>query len=249
MAAPPQLPRQYSAQLSNLTSRPGVQSTLILSRKDGSIIRTTGLLATRSNPSPTRQAPAPAPAPAPASISDSIPPAASPTPDQQATHPDPTSTSIDDRGANPAQPQAQEQQPPAAPYEPSQAETLAAHIFSFVSSASALSTSLSKPPPSSTTSNGGTGGGSSNETDYGGSGMTGGAAVTSNGHARNDSAESEGHEREEDDELKLLRLRTKIHEIIIIPDRKFLLCVVHDISGATGGSAPLGGSKGGGFSR
>ncbi|KLJ06453.1 hypothetical protein EMPG_10129 [Blastomyces silverae] len=251
MAAPPQLPRQFSAHLSNLTSRPGVQSTLILSRKDGSIIRTTGLLATRSNPSPTRQAPAPAPAPTPASISDPIPPAASPTPDQQATHPDPTNTSIEDGGAKTAQQQAQEQQPPAAPYEPSQAETLAAHIFAFVSSASALSTSLSKPPPSSTTTaNGGSSGGSSNETDYGGSGMTSGAAATiSNGHARNDSADSEGHEREEDDELKLLRLRTKIHEIIIIPDRKFLLCVVHDLSGATGGTAAGGGGKGGGFSR
>lgn len=76
-----------------------------------------------------------------------------------------------------------------------------------------------------------------------------GGGATSNGHARHDSRESEGtHEREEDDELKLLRLRTKIHEIIIIPDRKFLLCVVHDLLSASGGSAG-GGGKGGGFSR
>ncbi|OJD25280.1 hypothetical protein ACJ73_03351 [Blastomyces percursus] len=239
---PPQLSRQFSAHLSNLTSRPGVQSTLILSRKDGSIIRTTGLLATRSNPSPTRQASAPTTA----SISDPTSLATSPAPDQQATHPE-TNTSIDDRGANTAQQQAQEQQPLAAPYEPSQAETLAAHIFAFVSSASALSTSLSKPPPSST-SNGGNSGGSINETDR--SGMAGGVAeANSSGHARNDSADSEGREREEDDELKLLRLRTKIHEIIIIPDRKFLLCVVHDLSAATGGSAAGGGGKGGGLSR
>lgn len=76
-----------------------------------------------------------------------------------------------------------------------------------------------------------------------------GGGATSNGHARHDSRESEGtHEREEDDELKLLRLRTKIHEIIIIPDRKFLLCVVHDLLSASGRSAG-GGGKGGGFSR
>lgn len=78
-------------------------------------------------------------------------------------------------------------------------------------------------------------------------GAVAGGGVTSNGHSRNESGESEGHEREEDDELKLLRLRTKIHEIIIIPDRKFLLCVVHDLSGASGGAG--GGSGGGGFSR
>ncbi|OJD14534.1 hypothetical protein AJ78_05115 [Emergomyces pasteurianus Ep9510] len=254
MATRAQLPRHVSAHLSNLTSRPGVQSTLILSRKDGSIIRTTGLLATRANPSPT--GPSPASATGAASIPDSVPATTTPpTSDQQLSH-----LSTDETGEEAAHKQAQEQQEqhqqqhpqpqqPATLYKPSQAETLAAHIFAFVSCASALSTSLSKPPPSAT-SNGGNGGGSSYETGYGESGTIGTAAgrgVTTNGHARNENAESEGHEREEDDELKLLRLRTKIHEIIIIPDRKFLLCVVHDLSGASGGAAGSG-SKGGGLS-
>ncbi|KAG5288136.1 hypothetical protein I7I48_10246 [Histoplasma ohiense] len=179
MATSPQLPRHVSAHLSSLTSRPGVQSTLILSRKDGSIIRTTGLLATRSSPSPIRQAPDPAPAPAPASppMPASIPDSTSPTsqtPDEQVTHPETTST--DERRAEAAQKQIQEQQeqlqpqPQAAPYKPSQAETLAAHIFAFVSSASALGASLSKPLPSESPSER-SGGGGGNETDYGGSGI------------------------------------------------------------------------------
>jgi hypothetical protein len=58
--------------------------------------------------------------------------------------------------------------------------------------------------------------------------------------------DSEGHEREDEDGVKLLRLRTKLHEIIVIPDRKFLLCVVHDISGAGSGTGAAGGGSGGG---
>ncbi|KAK2800543.1 hypothetical protein FQN50_008088 [Emmonsiellopsis sp. PD_5] len=209
MAAPPQLPRHVSAHLSNLTSRPGVQSTLLLSRKDGSIIQSSGLLASRSSPASTPPAPASIPEPA--------------APEQQS---DPNATA--NETTEPSQ--------PPAPYKPTQAETLAAHIFAFVSSASALSTSLSNP---SSVPN--------NETDYG-SGTVGADNVNGHGHARNDSGESEGYEREEDDDVKLLRLRTKIHEIIIIPDRKFLLCVVHDLSGATG-STGGGGGGGGGFGK
>ncbi|KAK2795682.1 hypothetical protein FQN52_003531 [Onygenales sp. PD_12] len=208
MAAPPQLPRHVSAHLSNLTSRPGVQSTLLLSRKDGSIIQTSGLLASRSSPSFTPPAPVSIPEPA--------------APEQQS----------DDSNAT-ANETTEPSQPPA-PYKPTQAETLAAHIFAFVSSASALSTSLSNP---SSVPN--------NETDYG-SGTAGADNVNGHGHARNDSGESEGYERDEDDDVKLLRLRTKIHEIIIIPDRKFLLCVVHDLSGASGST---GGGGGGGFGK
>ncbi|KAK6340693.1 hypothetical protein TWF696_009016 [Orbilia brochopaga] len=32
----------------------------------------------------------------------------------------------------------------------------------------------------------------------------------------------------EDDALKLLRVRTKVHELCIVPDPKFLLIVIHD---------------------
>ncbi|PGH14611.1 hypothetical protein AJ79_02946 [Helicocarpus griseus UAMH5409] len=241
MAASSQLPRHVSAHLSSLTSRPGVQSTLILSRKDGSIIQTTGLLATRLSPSSTPPATTPTPAPIPAA------PDPSSSPDQQATTTDlntsPTSTA--EEIGETSQHQQPEPQPLAAPYKPSQAETLAAHIFAFVSSASALSTSLSKPPSDDNS-------GINNETDYKSSPFGATRSVNGNGHVGNQTTESDGqgqgHEREEDDEVKLLRLRTKIHEIIIIPDRKFLLCVVHDLSGSSGGAGG-GGSGGGGSKR
>ncbi|CZT50878.1 uncharacterized protein RSE6_11946 [Rhynchosporium secalis] len=35
-----------------------------------------------------------------------------------------------------------------------------------------------------------------------------------------------------EDELKLLRLRTKKHELVIVPDAKFLFVVVHDVPSA-----------------
>ncbi|KAJ5813503.1 uncharacterized protein N7503_000253 [Penicillium pulvis] len=114
MANPPrtqQVPQHVTALLSHLTSRPGVQSTLILSRKDGSIIQRTGQLAP--------QEPSPRPAP---------------TTTEQATLPS-------DSDPAPA---------PAQIHQVSQAEALAAHIFAFVSSASALGVSLSNPTQNST---------------------------------------------------------------------------------------------------
>ncbi|GAO14523.1 hypothetical protein UVI_02032340 [Ustilaginoidea virens] len=35
-------------------------------------------------------------------------------------------------------------------------------------------------------------------------------------------------EADKEDELRLLRLRTKKHEIVIVPDAKYILTVVHD---------------------
>ncbi|KUJ23434.1 uncharacterized protein LY89DRAFT_777183 [Mollisia scopiformis] len=34
---------------------------------------------------------------------------------------------------------------------------------------------------------------------------------------------------DEEDDLKLLRLRTKKHELVIVPDSKFIFVVVHDV--------------------
>lgn len=65
-------------------------------------------------------------------------------------------------------------------------------------------------------------------------GLEGGAA------AARDDARMEGGERGEDGEVKLLRLRTKKHEIVVVPDRKYLLCVVHDAAHASGGSGAGG---------
>lgn len=62
-------------------------------------------------------------------------------------------------------------------------------------------------------------------------------------NGRADDPDGEGREKEDDDEVKLLRLRTKKNEIVIVPNRKYLLCVVHDVtsnSTAGGGGTRLG---------
>ncbi|KAJ5141575.1 Dynein light chain-related protein [Penicillium atrosanguineum] len=165
MANPPQrtqqVPQHVTALLSHLTSRPGVQSTLILSRKDGSIIQSTGELA------------------------------------------------------------IQEPRPQLLPptYQPSQAETLAAHITAYVSSASALSISLSKPTQTSE-------GSDSALNVYG---------TYGNGTTPQD---RDADRDRDEDEVKLLRMRTRKHEIVVVPDRKYLLCVVHDAAHASAGPGP-----------
>lgn len=188
--------------MSHLTSRPGVQSTLILSRKDGSIIQTTGLLAAPSTTNATSPTSAPsAEAATPSSITDQ-------------------DGELSEAASSPVAVQPTRD---AVPYKPSPAETLAVHIHAFVSSASSLSTALSSP--------------ADNEDGHG-------AENEKKKSPNKDSEPAGGNpfedqtppEREEDDELKLLRLRTKIHEIFIIPDRKYLLCVVHDVSATAGGA-------------
>ncbi|KAF3896463.1 Dynein light chain-related protein [Trichophyton interdigitale] len=202
----PEVPQHVAAQLSHLTSRPGVQSTLILSRKDGSIIQTTGLLAAPSATNGTSPTSAPSAETAtPSSITD---------PDGE----------LSEAASSPIVVQPTRD---TVPYKPSPAETLAVHIHAFVSSASSLSTALSSP--------------ADNEDDH--------EAENEKKKSPNKDSEPAGGnpfedqappEREDDDELKLLRLRTKIHEIIIIPDRKYLLCVVHDVSATAGGAGTRG---------
>ncbi|KAJ9381988.1 hypothetical protein DTO063F5_5953 [Paecilomyces variotii] len=210
--SPTPVPQHVSALLTHLTSRPGVQSTLILSRKDGSIIQCTGLLAASSNQT--------APGSRGNAVETSAPPSSSssePTPSTDAT----SST-------------ATNQTPP---YKPSHAEALAAHIHAFVTSASALSTSLSHPASATGTENG-----------YGSRSLTTNAYDETSANSigsRDDDAEGENH-KEDEDEVKLLRLRTKKHEIVVVPDRKYLLCVVHGASGAAGSAGAPGG---GGASR
>ncbi|KAJ5787844.1 hypothetical protein N7457_002834 [Penicillium paradoxum] len=180
-----QVPQHVTALLSHLTSRPGVQSTLILSRKDGSIIQSTGQLAQKPEETATPRTQIP------------------PTDSTPQSDPSPTS---------PASPQ---------PYQPSQAETLAAHIFAYVSSAEALGVSLSRPKPTVQRPSDGHG---DAHYDYG--------HETSTREADGDDVD-----REEDGEVKLLRMRTKKHEIVVVPDRKYLLCVVHDASPGGSGAA------------
>lgn len=194
------MPQHVTALLSHLTSRPGVQSTLILSRKDGSIIQRTGLLAPQE-PSTPRQTP----------LASS------------AAEPNPLAQTPDPAPASPAPTNSQ------STYQPSQAETLAAHIFSFVSSASALGVSLSKPILPQT-------GDAPNS-----SGLDGAYGTYSNGtRTPQEEQDADAGDRDEEDEVKLLRMRTKKHEIVVVPDKKYLLCVVHDVAGATGGPGGAG---------
>lgn len=172
-----------------------MQSTLILSRKDGSIIQSTGLLASQETNTP-RQTPL----------------------TSSATDANPLAQISDSTPASPA---------PTTPstYQPSQAEALAAHIFTFVSSASALGISLEKPIAQSS------GDAPSSSSLDGGYGSHGNGTAASQEERDNESTD-----RDDEDEVKLLRMRTKKHEIVVVPDKKYLLCVVHDAAGASGGS-------------
>lgn len=189
------MPQHVTALLSHLTSRPGVQSTLILSRKDGRIIQSTGQLA----PQDTR--------PAPIASTE-------PTQAAQPSDSSPTSSAP----------------PTPSTYQPSQAETLAAHIFTFVSSASALGAALSRPTQS--IANAHTPPALDGAHDAYGNGT---------GTPREEDKDAGDGDREDDDEVKLLRMRTKKHEIVVVPDRKYLLCVVHDAApgnAASGAGGP-----------
>ncbi|KAL1956373.1 hypothetical protein VTO42DRAFT_7356 [Malbranchea cinnamomea] len=205
--SPYQVPAHVAAQLSHLTSRPDVQSTLILSRKDGSIIQVTGQLA---------QLPAPkAPSPSAQSLAQEI---STESPSSKAES-ESTNTIANElpqqetRGATPTSNHAK-----GKVYKPTKLEILAGQIFAFVSSASALSSTLSH----STVDD-------DEEGEFGRLTHLSSSQAPRTGKQEND---QESHEREEDEDVKLLRLRTKAHEIIIIPNRRFLLCVVHDVSGA-----------------
>ncbi|KAL4947176.1 hypothetical protein BDW69DRAFT_122628 [Aspergillus filifer] len=230
----PQIPQHVSALLSHLTSRPGVQSTLILSRKDGSIIQTTGLLAP-STPRRTRsETSSPAPvAPAPPVPEEAGADAVPTTTDATSTSPNSTETTTQTEipitaAASIPLPTSPQPQQPSKPYQPTQAESLAAHIFAYVSSASSLSFALSHPlGDGDSTPSSNTNGIHKPPTPGTGNGPTGGTGAD---------GEGDGFEGQDEDEVKLLRLRTKKHEIVVVPDRKYLLCVVQDGTGAAAGA-------------
>ncbi|KAL6710832.1 hypothetical protein ACN47E_007889 [Coniothyrium glycines] len=119
--------------LTRLSQKPGVQSTLILSRENGTIIRTSGLISNSSSVNPNTTLPASNEA----------------TPD----------TYINGRRESGIQ----------------SAEDVASMVWSFLTAAGALVDGLDK-----------------------------------------------------DDEVKLLRLRTKKNELVIVPDPKFILVAIHD---------------------
>lgn len=197
---------------------------MILSRKDGSIIQSTGLLAASSPSSLGTSNTAntdnnlESSSPSRATVTSSSTDIAS------ATLPPPESTVSVQLSTSSTQNNQQ-------PYKPSQAETLAAHIFAFMTSASGLALSLS--------GSGSTPGNDETGYDSRAKGING---TLENG-TTHDNSTDRAHEREEDDEIKLLRLRTKKNEIVVVPDRKYLLCVVHEASGAGATSSSSGGTS------
>ncbi|KAJ9500246.1 hypothetical protein H2202_004041 [Exophiala xenobiotica] len=171
------------AMLRGLTDRPNVQSTLILSRIDGSIIRATGLepLEKQNNTSTegsyrwvsARQ--------------DAQP---EPEPEREG-------------GTGPKELEAGDKAGPT--------EVLAATIFHFVNSATSLGLTLGSTSRSAASSEGTVAAGGYSST-----------AVASKG----DGTEEESDSRSSEDEVQLLRLRTKHQEIIIFPDSNYICCVV-----------------------
>ncbi|OKL62268.1 hypothetical protein UA08_02869 [Talaromyces atroroseus] len=233
-----QVPQHVSALLSHLTSRPGVQSTLILSRKDGSIIQSTGLLATTSTSTSTPHGTGNTTTTATTNTENASNPGGggggggggtvTGSSDPAASSPESVPT---------ASAQSQNTILAQQPYKPSQAEALAAHIFAFMSGASGLALSLSGSTGSEDIP-----GFESRSRNVNGTTAGDGAekALDETATATNMTSAERMYDREEDDEIKLLRLRTKKHEIVVVPDRKYLLCVVHDASGAAAASSSSG---------
>ncbi|KAI9670900.1 MAG: hypothetical protein M1817_003785 [Caeruleum heppii] len=138
------MPEETDALLTRLSQKAGVQSTLVLSRSTGAIVRTSGLISSSTSPNPNSVLPASSPSPAPTSgngISDGV-----------STGPN--------RSGNGGM---------------HNAEQLAQMVHAFVSSAGGLVKGL-----------------------------------------------------DGEDEVKLLRLRTRRNELVIVPDSNFLLVVIHE---------------------
>lgn len=123
-------------------------------------------------------------------------------------------------------------------YQPSRTEALASQIFGFVTSATELSSALSSSSSSSSgrekeKENGVSGG---LATDEGINGMNG------NGNGKQEEKDADAEDREEEgaDDVKLLRFRSKRNEVVVVPDKKYILCVVHDAASSSGGGASRG---------
>ncbi|KAL9030925.1 MAG: hypothetical protein Q9196_000999 [Gyalolechia fulgens] len=143
----PYTPMSTLENLTRLAAKPGVQSTLVLSKSDGSIIRSTGLLASLAHETPSE---------------------ASITGDGVGEGGNIPSATILNNGAHFHGHRANEDGSKTA-------ENIARLVFAFLSAANQF---------------------------------------------------AEGMEK--DDDTKLLRMRTRKNEIVIVPDPKFVLVVIHD---------------------
>lgn len=168
--------------LSGLTSRPNVQSTLILSRHDGSIIKATGVVAGEN-------------------------PGSRPT--TSYTRAEESKKSEDNDGDK-----TEESSDISTLNYGKAAETLASAIFDFVNTAVSLGTRLGETAQSNSSLK------DQNLTDQ---------------KQRPQHPSDEGVKNQNnDDEVKLLRMRTKRQEVIIFPDSKFLCCVVQSTEKSSG---------------
>ncbi|KAL9106651.1 MAG: hypothetical protein Q9227_008371 [Pyrenula ochraceoflavens] len=188
MAQPSMIPSSITASLEHLAARPGVLATLILSRKDGSIIRSTGTFSSSV---------------AETSVTKETAEATDTTNGAQAAE----NSTLDGNASTETKPVRKT---------PSPAELLASSVTQFVSAATQLRLHINP---------------TASESEARSLFLTNPAKETlPSGNGRpNKPAESE-MEDAIDDDVQLLRMRTKNHEVIIFPNTKFLCCVVQDHS-------------------
>jgi hypothetical protein len=161
-----------------LINRPNVHATLILSRKDGSIIKATGFINSRNDTNLARQ-----------------------------TYGELLSGSKNDAGQDTTSTSLEQTTVTAQDTALTQVEILASSIYTFVAASVGLAKSMSLPDTSNELYNG------QNEDNQAQS--TGDLRDVSHGTAEED--------------IQLLRMRTRKQEIIIFPDPRYLCCVVQNI--------------------
>ena len=180
--------------LRGLTERPNVQSTLILSRRDGSIIRATGIKQSED----TRT-----------SIST--------TPYQWSqAQSSKTDSDVSERGGLSAADVSNE--PAETQHSAMPAEVLATSIFQFVNNASGLGATLGATSRRAIRMDG----------TFAGGAFSDGTRVS----RKDQSLDEEAEHGMSEDEVQLLRLRTKYQEIIIFPDSNYICCVVQRVGRA-----------------
>ncbi|KIW75812.1 hypothetical protein Z517_10556 [Fonsecaea pedrosoi CBS 271.37] len=180
------------AMLRGLTERPNVQSTLILSRRDGSIIRVTGIAS-----------PAGEGRPAASATAYQWPQKEESRRGTDASEKEQSSTAHETDDTSEVQ------------YIEKPVERLASSIFQFVNNANAMGATLGAASRSAARPDG----------TYPGAAY--GEAKTVQNKERNTEEDAENGDTE--DEVQLLRLRTKHQEIIIFPDPNYICCVVQRI--------------------
>lgn len=183
-------PEETTALLTRLSQKPGVTSTLILSRSTGAIVRASGLLSS-SAPRDASSTPASAPSSVSATTQPPLPSA--------------TGANGTDGAAGQARPSTSEGATPKA------------------------TESMSTPGVAAANNSG-----ASNAQSGGTSATAGGGLKSAEDVARivwtffGQAGETATALMGDEDEVRLVRLRTRRNEIVVVPDARFLLVCVHD---------------------